>query len=133
MNFTCTITVFGKNFDPNQFINTIPIKIDKVVYKGQRRHNLPNSKIINYSFVSFEINSKNFRQSSFSEYIEDLVMYLKQNEKILIQINSLSEIEYYNLELFIKSDNEKIERFYFSNDFINICSNLKVSIETVLI
>jgi hypothetical protein len=129
MKINSNLLIIGDDFNPDHINKLTSLKVHKIVYKGEYRHNLPNAKIMEYSYVEILVTESTQKHTDWNDTMNQIISFLNENKQDLSKVNKIDGVEYFNLEILVEIKACNFERFYFSPDLIKLCSEFNISIE----
>ena len=128
---SCVLTIGGKKFDADAFVNKTKLKPYRVRYKGEPIHaNKPKGKKQLFSSISIDVSEASF--DDFIQQVNDAIRFLKKNKLKLTHILSTKEIEFANLDFGITSrlaDNKiAVQVDTFPKELLTLAGNAGINI-----
>jgi hypothetical protein len=129
---SCILTIRGKSFDVDAFIDKSKLRPYKKSYKGQPRlKTKPNSDKLSYSHLSIETSKADF--DNLDKQIADTIRYLKRNKDKLAHINTTKGIDHavldFGIDLRIDRKNVLCQSDKFPSKLLKLAGDLGLDIE----
>jgi hypothetical protein len=129
---SCILSIGGKNFAVDEFIEKTRLKPYKKSYKGQPRFKTkPDGEKLPYSFISMEASNADFED--LNKQITDAIRFLKRNKEKLAQISATKGIEFSVLDfgIYLRIDKKKVlcQSDTFPNKLLKLAVDLGLDIE----
>ena len=129
---SCILTIGGKNFDVDSFVDKSKLRPYRKDFKGQPRlKNKPNGKKMSSSSISIETSKADF--DNLKKQIADTIRFLKRNNHKLSYISSTQGIEYavldFGIDLRIDRKNIFMQSDTFPNELLKLAGDLSLDIE----
>jgi len=129
---SCILTISGRNFDVDAFVNKSKLRPYKKSYKGQPKFkSKPDGEKLSFSLLSIETSKADF--NNLKKQIADTIRYLKRNKDKLAHIDLTKEIEHAVLDFGIdlRIDNKKIliQSDKFPNELLKLAGDIGLDIE----
>lgn len=132
---SCILTINGRNFDVDTFIETSKLKPYRKSYKGQPKFETkPASEKLTHSSISLETSKADF--DNLKKQISDTIRFLKINKDKLAYIVSTKGIDkaVLNFGIDLRIDRKKvlIQSDTFPNELLRLAGELGLDIELSL-
>ncbi|GAO45357.1 DUF4279 domain-containing protein [Flavihumibacter petaseus] len=115
---SCILTISGRNFDIDQFIDKSNLKPFRKSYKGQPRFKTkPDGAKLTQSSISIETSKADF--DNLTKQISDTVRYLKRNKDNLVHIATFKGIDHAVLDFGVDLRIDKVKVLTQSDTFPN--------------
>lgn len=130
-----SFSIAGKDFNPDEFLKKTKLKVDKIVYKGQHRHNMPSAKIMEYSFIVINI-PQTSGQNDWNEQIEGTINFLEKNREEISIAKNIKGLEDIGIDLILTTPKiweGYLGSIYFPPKLLQICGEMSLSIEVSIL
>ena len=129
---SCILTISGRNFDVDGFVDRSKLRPYKRSYKGQAKFKTkPDGEKLTRSSISIQTSKADF--DNLKKQIADTIRYLKRNKEKLAHIGSTKGIEYAVLDFGIdlRIDRKKVltQSDTFPNELLKLAGDLGLDME----
>lgn len=129
---SCILTINGRNFDVDTFIETSKLKPYRKSYKGQPKFETkPAGEKLTHSSISLETSKADF--NDIKKQIDDTIRFLKINNDKLAHIVSTKGIDKavldFGIDLRIDRKKVLIQSDTFPNELLKLAGDLGLDIE----
>lgn len=124
----CLLKIIGENLDVNMFLKTLKLQGFQKRYKGEF---ITTKRKLQYSYVSKCVSHSDL----FKQQKDDIYRYLCRHKKKIMKARVIQGIQYFTIDFNITStinNNTLIQSMYFEREFIDLCSELKITFEITL-
>ena len=132
---SCILTIGGRNFDVDNFVDKSKLQPYRKRYKGQPRFmTKPNGKKLTHSSLSIEASKADF--DNLNKQIKDTILFLKRNKKKLANVATTKGIDFAVLDFGVnlRIDRKKvlIQSDLFPSELLMLAGNLGLDMELSL-
>ena len=129
---SCILTISGRNFDVDSFVDTGKLRPYRKSYKGQPRlKTKPDGEKLTRSSISIQTSKADF--DNLKKQIADTIRYLKRNKEKLAHISSTKGIEYavldFGIDLRIDRKEVLTQSDTFPNQLLKLAGDLGLDIK----
>jgi hypothetical protein len=129
---SCILTISGRNFDVDCFVDKSKLRPYRKSYKGQPRlKTKPDGEKLSRSSISIQTSKAGF--DNLKKQIADTIRYLKRNKDKLAHIGSTKGIEYavldFGIDLRIDRKQVLTQSDTFPNELLKLAGDLGLDIE----
>lgn len=123
---SCILTVLGKTFDVDHFVQSTKMVGFKKRFKGEII-SLSRQKKLEYSYASIEISGGGF--DSLEKQIVDAEVFLRLNKENLSSIKTAEGVDFATINFGSNLNGENVQSFFFPPTLLLLCAELKLGIE----
>ena len=132
---SCILTIWGRYFDVDTFINTSKLKPYKKSYKGQPKFKAkPDGEKLPHSLIAIETSKTDF--DNLDKQITDTIRYLKQNKDKLAHLSLAKGIDHaildFGINLRIDKKNILSQSDKFPSKLLKLAGDLGLDIQLSL-
>jgi hypothetical protein len=132
---SCILTIGGRNFNVDEFIEKTKLRPYKITYKGQPRiKTKPDGEKLKHSSLSIATSKAGF--DDLAKQIADSIRFLKRHQEKLTLLSSTKGIEYavlnFGINLRIDKANILIQSDKFPHQLLKLAGNIGLDIELTI-